>query len=296
MSLGLVGKKVGMTRVFSDEGKSRTVTVIEVLPNRITQVRNESVDGYNALQVTTGERRASRVTKAMKGHFAKAGVEPGRGVWEFRLEKPVENELGSELNVKLFSEGQKVDVTGRTIGKGFAGVMKRHGMRGGRASHGNSKAHRLGGSIGNAQDPGRVFKGKKMAGHMGAVTAGQQNLEVVRVDSDRNLILIAGTIPGSKGSDVIIQPSVKFADSIEMTLTNASSLGASDVENNVDVAAVDSATEAATEAAVESTPETAVETASGSSAEQETPEQETAGKENSEQPESSNQASDKAET
>ncbi len=212
MSLGLVGKKIGMTRVFTEQGKSQPVTVIEILPNKITQVKTEAVDGYNGLQLTTGERRASRVSKGMKGHFAKAGVQPGRGVWEFRLNTPLDSpadRAGSELTVALFSEGQRVDVTGQSIGKGFAGVMKRHGFAGGRASHGNSKAHRLGGSIGNAQDPGRVFKGKKMAGQMGATQVVQQNLLVIRVDSERNLILISGSIPGAKGSDVIIRPAVK---------------------------------------------------------------------------------------
>lgn len=209
MSLGLIGRKVGMTRVFTDEGKSQPVTVIEVTPNRITQVRTVSNDGYDGVQVTTGDRRASRVSKAMKGHFAKAGVEPGRGVWEFRLDEAIEAQAGNELTVGLFSVGQKVDVSGQTIGKGFAGVIKRHGFRGGRATHGNSKAHRLGGSIGNAQDPGRVFKGKKMGGHMGAENAIQKNLNVVRVDNERNIILIAGSIPGSKGADIIIRPSVK---------------------------------------------------------------------------------------
>lgn len=211
MSLGLVGKKIGMTRVFTETGNSRPVTVIEVSPNRITQVRTMENDGYDALQVTDGERRASRVTSPMKGHFAKAGVEPGRGLWELRPTDPVEHAAGEELTVSLFSEGQKVDVTGQSIGKGFAGVMKRHGFAGGRATHGNSKAHRLPGSIGNAQDPGRVFKGKKMAEHMGAAQRVQQNLEVIRVDSDRNLILVEGSIPGSKGSDVIIRPSVKMS-------------------------------------------------------------------------------------
>ena len=209
MSLGLIGKKIGMTRIFTETGQSRPVTVIEVTPNRITQVRTQQTDGYDALQVTVGERRPTRVTKAMKGHFAKAGVEPGRGVWEFRLNQPAEEAAGSELTVDLFSEGQKVDVTGQSIGKGFAGAMKRHGFRGGRASHGNSKAHRLPGSIGNAQDPGRVFKGKKMAGHMGAAQRVQQNLEVLRVDTERNLLLVEGSIPGSKGADVVVRPSIK---------------------------------------------------------------------------------------
>jgi large subunit ribosomal protein L3 len=216
MSLGLVGKKIGMSRVFTEEGRSTPVTVIEVLPNKITQVRTEQTDGYNGLQVTTGQRRASRVNSAMKGHFAKAGVEPGRGVWEFRLDDAADTQLGTELTVDLFSEGQKVDISGQTIGKGFAGVMKRHGFKGGRATHGNSKAHRLGGSIGNAQDPGRVFKGKKMAGHMGANNAVQQNLDVVRVDSERNIILISGSIPGSKGANVIIRPAVKSNEYLEI--------------------------------------------------------------------------------
>ncbi len=233
MTPGLIGKKIGMTRVFTDEGKSRPVTVVEAVPNRVTQVKTAQRDGYDAVQVTTGRRRASRVTKAMQGHFAKAGVEPGRGVWEFRLAQPVgeaaeagdgameagagtsgaTGTAGTELTVEMFSQGQKVDVTGRTIGKGFAGVMKRHGYRGGRASHGNSKAHRSGGSIGNAQDPGRVFKGKKMAGHMGSVRRVQQGLEVIRVDRERNLLLIGGSIPGSKGQDVIVRPSVKAKNS-----------------------------------------------------------------------------------
>ncbi len=209
MSIGLIGKKIGMTRVFTESGASQPVTVIEVTPNRISQVRTEENDGYHALQVTVGERRANRVTKPMKGHFAKAGVEPGRGVWEFRLEAPVENEVGSDLTVEIFSEGQEVDVTGQTIGKGFAGTIKRHHFKGGRATHGNSKAHRLPGSIGQNQDPGKVFKGKKMAGHLGAKQRSQQNLHIVRVDSERNLLLVSGSVPGSKGSNVIVRPAVK---------------------------------------------------------------------------------------
>ena len=243
MSLGLVGKKIGMTRVFTEEGRSRPVTVIEILPNRITQIRTEQTDGYNGLQVTTGERRAHRVTKAMKGHFAKAGVEPGRGVWEFRMPDAVETQLGTELTVGLFSEGQKVDVSGQTIGKGFAGVMKRHGFGGGRATHGNSKAHRLAGSIGNAQDPGRVFKGKKMAGHMGAAKAIQQNLDVVRVDSERNIILIAGSIPGSKGMDVIISPAIKFSEQLSVPTGPAESSDASNDAAPVENDAVEAAPE-----------------------------------------------------
>lgn len=212
MALGLIGRKIGMTRVFTDQGESRAVTVVEATPNRVTQVKTAHTDGYHALQVTVGERRASRVSKAMQGHFAKAGVEPGRKVREFRLEQeadPSHAAAGSNLTVEMFSQGQKVDVTGRTIGKGFAGVMKRHGFRGGRATHGNSKAHRLSGATGNAQDPGRIFKGKKMAGQMGGVRRVQQGLEVVRVDAERNLLLISGSVPGARGADVIIRPSVK---------------------------------------------------------------------------------------
>lgn len=235
MALGLVGKKLGMTRIFTDAGEACAVTVVEAPPNRVTQIKTAAEDGYHAVQVTVGARRARRVTKAMQGHFAKAGVLPGRGVWEFRLQRPaarVGAELadklasenaetaaatadplrpGADLSVRIFVQGQKVDVAARTIGKGFAGVIKRHGFRGGRASHGNSKAHRLGGSIGNAQDPGRVFKGKKMAGHMGAARRVQQGLEVARVDAARNLLLIRGSIPGPKGADVMIRPAVKSA-------------------------------------------------------------------------------------
>jgi len=220
MSLGLVGRKIGMTRVFTEEGRSRPVTVVEVLPNRITQIKTRAVDGYDGIQVTTGERRPNRVTSALKGHYAKAGTEPGRGLWEFRLNNEAETALGTELTVGLFTEGQKVDVSGQTIGKGFAGAMKRYGFGGGRATHGNSKAHRLAGSIGNAQDPGRVFKGKKMAGHMGAENASQQNLDVVRVDEERNIILIAGSIPGSKGADVIIRPATKSDAELELPSGN----------------------------------------------------------------------------
>lgn len=219
MSAGLVGRKIGMSRVFTPEGVSIPVTVVEILPNRITQVRTESVDGYHGIQITTGERRPGRVSKPMKGHFAKAGVEPGRGVWEFRLEEPAGIEPGDELTVGLLSEGMKVDVSGRSIGKGFSGVMKRYGFGGGRASHGNSKAHRLGGSIGNAQDPGRVFKGKKMAGHQGDRKMVQQNLDVVKVDSDRNIVFISGSIPGSRGTDVIIRPAVKNGQKLDLSVS-----------------------------------------------------------------------------
>jgi large subunit ribosomal protein L3 len=211
MALGLVGKKVGMTRVFSDEGVSVPVTVVQVEPNRVTQVKQNASDGYTALQLTTGERRANRVTKPLRGHFAKAGTEAGRKLWELRVDAETAGKYpaGSELTVEVLQEGQKVDVRGTTIGRGFAGVMRRHGFAGGRATHGNSKAHRKPGSIGQNQDPGRVFKGKKMAGHMGNVTRVQQNLEIVRIDAERNLLLIRGSVPGPKGFDLLIEPSVK---------------------------------------------------------------------------------------
>ena len=211
MALGLIGRKAGMTRVFTDEGESIPVSVIEVAPNRITQIKTTESDGYRALQVTTGSRRASRVTKPLAGHYAKAGTEAGRGMWEFRLADGEGDDaaVGGELKVDFFSEGQKVDVTGTTIGKGFAGGVKRHNFSMQRATHGNSLSHRAPGSIGQNQTPGRVFKGKKMAGHMGSVRRSVQNLVVVRVDAERNLLLIKGGIPGSKGSDVIVRPSVK---------------------------------------------------------------------------------------
>lgn len=209
MALGLVGKKIGMTRIFAEDGDSQPVTVIEVTANRITQIRTVETDGYDGIQVTTGTRNPNRVTKAMKGHFAKAKVEAGRGVWEFRVDGEHEYKAGGEITVELYEQGQFVDVQGTSKGKGFAGVMKRHGFKGGRATHGVSKAHRLPGSIGQNQTPGRVFKGKKMAGHMGAETVTQSGLELVKVDAERNLLLVKGSVPGSKGANVIVTPSVK---------------------------------------------------------------------------------------
>jgi large subunit ribosomal protein L3 len=211
MAIGLVGRKAGMTRIFTDEGVSVPVTVIEVEPNRVSQVKTLAAQGYRALQVTTGTRRASRVTKPLGGHFAKAGVEPGRGVWEFRLgdDEGTGIEVGSELRVDMFSAGQKVDVTGTTIGKGFAGGVKRHNFRMQDATHGNSLSHRAPGSIGQNQTPGRVLKGKKMAGHMGNTQRCAQNLEVIRVDIERNLLLVKGAVPGSRGGDLIVRPAVK---------------------------------------------------------------------------------------
>jgi large subunit ribosomal protein L3 len=212
--MGLVGRKCGMTRVFTEDGISIPVTVIEAQPNRITQVKSVENDGYRALQVTAGERKASRVNRPEAGHFAKAKVEAGDLITEFRLtagDKPQEGEFeaGQEIKVDLFEEGQKVDVTGTTIGKGYAGTVKRHNFRTQDATHGNSLSHRAPGSIGQNQTPGRVFKGKKMSGHMGNVRRTAQNLEVVRVDADRNLLLIKGAVPGHKGGRVIVRPSVK---------------------------------------------------------------------------------------
>lgn len=211
MTIGVVGRKVGMTRVFTDEGASLPVTVIEVEPNRITQLKSLDTDGYKAVQVTTGSRKASRVTKPLAGHYAKAGTEAGRGLWEFRLAEDEGNdfELKGEIKVDVFEEGQKVDVQGTSQGKGFQGGIKRHNFTMQDATHGNSLAHRSNGSIGQNQTPGRVFKGKKMSGHMGAATRTGVNLEVVRVDVERNLLLVKGAVPGSKGGNVIVKPAVK---------------------------------------------------------------------------------------
>lgn len=213
MAIGIVGRKVGMTRVFTEEGDSVPVTVIEVEPNRVTQVRNAETDGYAAVQVTTGHRKMSRVNKPTAGHLAKAGVEPGRGIWEFRLDgaEGTDIEIGGAIKADIFEAGQKVDVRGNTKGKGFQGGVKRHHFHMQDATHGNSISHRSAGSIGQCQTPGRVFKGKKMAGHMGSVQRSAQNLEVVRVDVERNLLLIRGAVPGHQGSDVIVTPAVKTA-------------------------------------------------------------------------------------
>ncbi len=211
MSLGLIGRKVGMTRVFTDDGASIPVTVLEVIPNRVTQIKTVATDGYTSLQVAHGTRRASRITKALTGHFAKAGVAAGSGVKEFNLTADVlaGYQVGGNVTVEIFTPGQLVDVTGSSIGKGFAGAIKRHHFKSNRASHGNSKSHNVPGSIGMAQDPGRVFPGKRMPGHLGDVTVTTQNLVVVRVDVERNLILIKGAIPGSKGGDVVVRPAIK---------------------------------------------------------------------------------------
>jgi len=210
--LGLVGRKVGMTRIFTEEGESIPVTVLDVSNNRVTQVKSPEVDGYAAVQVAYGTRRASRVTKPQAGHFAKAGVEAGSILKEFRLDPAQAAELsaGAVLAVEsIFEAGQKVDVTGTTIGKGFAGTIKRHHFAGQRNSHGNSISHRVPGSIGMAQDPGRVFPGKKMAGHLGSVTRTVQNLDIVRVDAERGLLLVKGAVPGHKNADIVVRPAVK---------------------------------------------------------------------------------------
>ncbi len=211
MTIGVVGRKAGMTRIFTEDGASIPVSVVEVLPNRITQIKTDETDGYRAIQVTTGVKRASRVSKPMAGHFAKAGVESGRGLWEFRIsgDEASEMEVGGEVNVSIFEAGQKIDVIGRSIGKGFQGGIKRHNFSTQDMSHGNSVSHRSNGSIGMCQTPGRVIKGKKMSGHMGDVKKTTQSLELVRVDTERGLLLIKGSIPGAKGGDVIVKPAVK---------------------------------------------------------------------------------------
>jgi len=211
MSLGLIGRKVGMTRVFTDDGASIPVTVLEVVPNRVTQIKTIASDGYTGLQVAHGERRASRINKALTGHYAKAGVAAGAGIKEFNVNEDVLSgyQVGGNVTVEIFSAGQLVDVTGTSIGKGFAGAIKRHHFSSNRASHGNSRSHNVPGSIGMAQDPGRVFPGKRMPGHLGDIKVTTQNLEILRVDAERNLLLIKGAIPGSKGGSVMVRPAVK---------------------------------------------------------------------------------------
>jgi len=209
MSIGLIGRKSGMTRIFTETGFSIPVTVVEVLPNRVTQVKTEETDGYSAIQVTTGSKKTNRVLQSEAGHFAKAGTEAGRGLWEFRAADASQFAPGAELTVTTFAEGQMVDVTGTSKGKGFQGVIKKYNFRMQDATHGNSLSHRAPGSIGQNQTPGRVWKGKKMAGHMGAAQVTTQNLQVVRVDAENNLLLIKGAVPGATGGDVIILPAIK---------------------------------------------------------------------------------------
>jgi large subunit ribosomal protein L3 len=212
MTIGLIGRKRGMTRVFTEQGDSIPVTVIEVSPNRITQVKTVETDGYSALQVTLGSKRSNLVTKPQAGHFGKAKVEAGEGLWELRLDdgESTDLEAGAELNVEQFEAGQMVDVTGTSKGKGFAGAVKRHNFSMQDATHGNSLSHRAPGSIGQCQTPGRVFKGKKMAGHMGDERVTTQNLEVVKIDTERNLLLIKGAVPGAKNGQVSVRPAVKM--------------------------------------------------------------------------------------
>jgi large subunit ribosomal protein L3 len=210
MSIGIVGRKCGMTRVFTEDGVSIPVTVVEATPNHVTQIKSVDTDGYSAIQVTTGSRKASRVTKPQAGHFAKAGVEAGRGQWEFRSEGSNEEfQVGGSLTVERFEAGQMVDVTGTSKGKGFQGGVKRWNFAMQDATHGNSLSHRAPGSIGQNQSPGKVFKGKKMAGQMGNAQVTTQNLEIVRVDAERNLLLIKGAVPGAPGGNVVVRPAVK---------------------------------------------------------------------------------------
>jgi len=211
MTLGLVGRKVGMTRVFDEQGVSVPVTVLEITPNRVTQLKSEDTDGYTAVQVTFGQKKAKHTGKAEAGHFAKAGVEAGRGLVEFALsaEKLSELQVGGKISVSLFEVGQLVDITGTSKGKGFSGTIKRHNFDSQRTSHGNSRSHRVPGSIGMAQDPGRVFPGQRMAGQYGNTKSTVQNLQVVRVDAERNLLLVKGAVPGAVNSDVIVRPGVK---------------------------------------------------------------------------------------
>ena len=213
MSLGLIGRKVGMTRLFTDEGDSIPVTVIDVSNNRVAQIKTQETDGYSAVQLAHGTRRVSRVTKAMAGHFAKAGVLAGNALNEFRVDSSTLASFtaGQEISLDTFTVGQKVDVQGVTIGKGYAGTIKRHHFASGRASHGNSRSHNVPGSIGMAQDPGRVFPGKRMTGHLGDVTRTVQNLVIARVDAERKLLLVKGAVPGSRGGKVIVTPAVKTA-------------------------------------------------------------------------------------
>jgi large subunit ribosomal protein L3 len=213
MAIGLVGRKAGMTRVFTDAGETVPVTVIEVLPNRVTQVKTQDKDGYRAVQVTYGTRRPQLYSKAVNGHYARANVAPGRALVEFRLSgsEQADVKAGTEIKADIFKEGEAVDVTGTTIGKGFAGTMKRHNFAGGYASHGNSLSHRAPGSIGQRQTPGRVFKGRRMSGHMGVVRRTTENLRVVQVDLERNLLLIRGAVPGAEGGQVIVRSSLKAA-------------------------------------------------------------------------------------
>ena len=211
MSLGLLGRKVGMMRIFTDDGDSIPVTVLDVSNNRVAQVKTPETDGYTAVQVVFGQRRASRVNKAAAGHYAKAGVEAGTMLKEFRIDstKAAELKAGDTINASMFEVGQKIDVQGTSIGKGYAGTIKRYNVSSGRQTHGNSRSHNVPGSIGMAQDPGRVFPGKRMTGHMGDVTVTTQNLEIARIDAERQLLMVKGAVPGAKNGQVVVKPAVK---------------------------------------------------------------------------------------
>lgn len=209
MAVGLIGKKLGMSRVFGEDGHSHAVTVVQIENNEIAQIKTMGIDGYNAIQVAHGPQYSSKKNKTLDGHFAKAEIASARSLWEFRVDAAEEFEVAQKLTVELFEAGQKVDVSGITQGKGFAGTIKRHNFAGQRNTHGNSLSHRVPGSIGQCQDPGRVFKGKKMSGHMGAVRRTAQNLVIVGVDTERSLLLIKGAVPGPKGSDVVVSPAIK---------------------------------------------------------------------------------------
>lgn len=213
MAIGLVGRKRGMTRIFTEDGASVPVTVIEALPNRVTRVKSVDSDGYSAVKVTTGEVKLSRVSKPLAGEYAKTGIEPGEGMWEFRVseEEAGAHPQGSQITVEAFSAGQLVDVRGTTIGKGYAGTIKRHHFAGQDATHGNSVSHRVPGSIGQRQTPGRVFKGKRMSGHLGNIGRSILNLAIVRVDAERNLLLVKGAVPGHAGSHVVVKPAAKIS-------------------------------------------------------------------------------------
>ncbi|GDX84117.1 50S ribosomal protein L3 [Methylococcaceae bacterium] len=216
MSIGLIGRKCGMTRIFCEDGSSVPVTVLQIDSNRVTQIKSIEIDGYRAIQVAAGDKKASKVTKAMAGHYAVANVTAGRGLWEFRLEEGESSEfgLGSELPLSIFSAGQVIDVQGKSIGKGFAGGVKRHHFSMQDATHGNSLSHRVLGSIGMCQTPGRVFKGKKMAGHLGAEKTTIQNLTIHSIDTERSLILVKGSVPGAKGGNVLITPASKMRNKV----------------------------------------------------------------------------------
>src|SRR5215831_12110278 len=251
MAIGLVGRKAGMTRVFTDAGETVPVTVIEVLPNRVTQVKAKDKDGYRAVQVTYGARRPQLYSKAVNGHYARANVAPGRALVEFRLGEAEKSELktGEEIKADLFKEGQVVDVTGTTIGKGFAGTMKRHNFAGGYASHGNSVSHRAPGSIGQRQTPGRVFKGRRMSGHMGVVRRTTENLRVVQVDLERNILLIRGAVPGAAGGQLIVRGAIKAARRASRKTTAPTKAGSAASKDTAKPAAKEAPKEAAKDAA-----------------------------------------------